>query len=503
MSSKTSSTFIHKVTANLRLGNQFLACSSVHLSASVNSVPFIVATIGGYVQKKDTTNVIALNPKSVIGLLEYIQGSIGKEEGSVNITLVKDSGKTDTVTLLNWVVVGSGVANNDSGGFGGVQVTLAHPSYYLQQGGLISYGFPEKEPELLAMYSREAMNARANNFMDVVSLAMDIWITEQMDLANRSSAAGDKTLEHIRKTRSLIHKVSEYVDTSKTPGLPTFVRGYGGNLVCGLLHGIRMSGVESVWSMIMGEILSQCGLSIVPTYDKKTLSLEPANVWMRDGGRTVLPYSNISSMSVNPTETSPVAGVVVSVSDIADIDVETWTITEAYGKDRGVGDYTYVIDKYSKESMYYGRVMRISPPWWITSVNAFKDVGHSTNVSNTRGFTQQIYPDQFDLRQEKVFMPIEDTLKALASSYLYLKDKQTTSASLVIPLTLMSSGSDTLYPGIRFGLENTDVSMYINQIDHVIDSNTKVALTRLTCNYVGSSASSEFMDKKIPFYEND
>lgn len=475
MSAYSNST-VHQVSAECTIGSYNFSVSSFSVELSVNSLPIIVVSLGG--EAKLAGNARAVTPDRLFiemgRLAEFQYKPVAAFKAKITPL---SGGKPQSIAVSNWIVGGIGLTDLAATGKLAVQVTLEHPAAQLATGVITRVPPATSLPDFSAGGDKGAQYrgivSTATNLVEAFDLAFKAWNTYQRSGAD-TKAGG--SLDSILITNEEVQKqFATLIDYKAIKKFP--INRTGTEVGLAMLKAFTtMAAPTNLWNFMLSYVLSATGLSIIPTFDKPGLTVQPADIWKYGNGSLNFNIQDLSRITMQPMDMNPLRGIIIQTTQISESSFNTYTTAmETSVNVTKLGDYAELVDP----ELTLGNVEAITPPWWLEKTTK---VGSSD--TNTATFSTRTV-EEAKVRATGAYNETQARLNTnggpIAAAYIYERYKQGTGLSLLTPV-IMANGSAPIYPGQRMGVTGTDFSFYVNQVKHVVD----VAARQAYSNWAGT-----------------
>lgn len=466
---------VHWVYAEFEIGPYTYSISSFAIELAVNTLPIITLSIGG--ELSTSADVNAVTPERLFTemakLAEFQYKPVANFKAHVRPL---SGGASQRVEVKNWVVAGIGLTDLSASGKLAIQITLEHPVSKLSTGIITRIPPANTLPDFNAGTSKEgatyrSMMEQATNFVEAFDLAFKAWNSYQRSGAD-TKAGG--SIDAILITNETVQKAfASLIDYTAVKSFPANRTGADVGLAM-LTAFANMPSASNLWNFMVSYVLSSTGLSIIPTFDKAGLTVKPADIWNYGTSTPKFNIQDIARITMQPMDMNPLRGVLIQTSQMSEDSKNWWAVpSETSANLSKLGDFAMLIDPAPE----VGSVESVGVPWWLEKTapagqdNAATLTRRSVEAAKEAG--TRAY-NETQVRFGTHGGPI-------AAAFLYERYKQGTGASFLTPV-IMANGSTPIYPGQRMGIKDTEFSIYVNQVKHVVD----VAARQAYSNWSGT-----------------
>jgi len=495
---ETSPTSVYSVSAACAIDGAEYSVSSFSIELGINSMPFVVLSLGGSVENAGSAR--SISPADMFASMSEISKSQYKPVCSFAAAVTRLSGGTPSRIVLNkWVLGGVGLTDLAGSGKLAVQVTFMHPACRLVSALVTKIPAMRSLSDFYSGTSgtdntRGMLNG-ATNMVHAFDLAFQAW--NDLQRSDAVVPEGSDLNELLVLNEDIQQEFSTLIDYTGLTGFPVERTGSQvGLAMLGMFNNLGVS--TNLWNFMLSGVLPTTGIIIQPTYDKPGLKAIPNNVWEYSSSGLAFTPAQIGRASLQPMDMSPLRGVLIHTNQIVQGDSAYYTVQGESGvKSETLNDFCKIVDP----DLDYGAIESIEMPWWLAYTEADPSqvdksavyIGKDTATAKTddgSGHNQSM--ESFNAFGGPI-----------AAAYIYERYKQGTAFSLLTPV-MMTNKNVAVYPGQRMGISGTDLSFYVNEVKHVVDVAGRQAYSNWTGTHVRlgpDGVEDQFFPDKHPYYQ--
>lgn len=434
-----------------------IVVQSFELVIAVNTIPQISLTIlpiekptkgnGQYITAsspniKDITELYSLLLSKAVTLDEKATLTIKHITPYDSEDLLEEE-KYQTIELKDWIMSDVGLSSVTTMSAPVLSVTFSHPAIKLDRSGMIYENVenPIDLPEVYKDLEGDEIISYMDSVYDAYSSDEEILFSEIADISE--GGPDDRFKEKVQEFRTSglsENKPGKYIEgkTEKffmeeiKPELHDDLVAMSGPIVA------PQAFCKSTWNRIITEICPQFLATIIPTYDKEKLKLEPFSPWQECTYE--IDTKIVSSLDVTSIDPNPIIGVAV-IKDVwseeAATDGNTRDSSGKYDK-----SYAFYFPDMVLDDQIPGEILNLGEPGIISNLITADEASNS--VDGMSG------PEGEDLESAGNHIEDEDheTLdEAYAKAMFQINYRKNCKASVVTTPMFKLGNSTTIYPG--------------------------------------------------------